>query len=240
MYNLQWRKIVLMFAVCFIGTQGFSQVKAKDNYNYLDFQKKNYYFGISLGLNSSGYQVNRSSNFIKNDSIDIVNGIYKPGFNLHIITNLKIGDYFDFRFIPGFSFTERIFEYTTTGNEDISRKSIESVFVDLPFLMRFKSEPYKDKRMFLLAGVKYHVDVVSNSRAQKDKAKLLVQVSPHDFSLEVGAGVQFFFPYFIFSPEIKFSQGIGNVHIYKDELIESSILDNVQSRMISISFNFEG
>jgi len=94
--------------------------------------------------------------------------------------------------------------------------------------------------MFLLTGIKYNIDVASNSRAQKDKAKFLVQVSPHDFAVEVGAGVQFFFPYFIFSPEIKFSQGIGNVHIYKDELIESSILDNVQSRMISISFNFEG
>jgi len=227
---------MLLLAVCFIGTQGFSQVRAKDNY----FQKKSYYFGISLGLNSSGYEVNRSSNFISNDSISIVDGIYRPGFNLHIITNLKIGEYFDFRFIPGFSFTERRLEYSLTGSDDILTKPIESTFVDLPFLVRFKSEPYKDKRMFLLAGIKYSIDVASNFRAQKEKAKFLVQVSPHDFSLEVGAGVQFFFPYFILSPEIKFSQGIGNVHIYKDELLESSILDNVQSRMISISFNFEG
>ncbi len=240
MYNIQWRKIIPVLAVCFIATQAFSQVRAKDNYNYLDFQKKNYYFGISLGLNTSSYQPSRSSNFIANDSISVVNGVYRPGFNLHIITNLKIGDNFDFRFIPGFSFTERRFEYTLANSSDITFKSIESVFVELPFLLRFKSEPYKDKRMFLLAGVKYDIDVASNSRAQRDKARFLVQVSPHDFSVEVGAGVQFFFPYFIFSPEIKFSQGIGNVHIFKDELLESSILDNVLSRMVSISFNFEG
>jgi len=42
---------MLLLAVCFIGTQAISQVRAKDNYNYLDFQKKSYYFGISLGLN---------------------------------------------------------------------------------------------------------------------------------------------------------------------------------------------
>ena len=226
--------------MCFFCTDSFSQFKAKDNYNYLDFQKKAYYFGISLGLNSSSYQVNRSSNFISNDSINIVNGIYRPGFNLHIITNLKIGEYFDFRFLPGFAFTERVFEYNLGTGDDLSTKSIESVFVDMPFLLRFKSEPYRDKRMFLLAGVKYQFDVASNSRAAKDKAQFLVQVSPHDFSVEVGAGMQFFFPYFIFSPEIKFAQGIGNVHIYKDELLESNILDNVLSRMISISFNFEG
>ncbi len=223
-----------------ISSQAFSQIKAKDNYNYLDFQKKAYYFGISLGLNSSAYQVNKSSNFSANDSINIVNGLYRPGFNLHIITNLKIGEYFDFRFLPGFSFTERIFEYKVGDGSDLTTKSIESVFLEMPFLLRFKSEPYKDKRMFLLAGVKYDFDVASNSRAAKDKAQFLVQVSPHDFSVEVGAGIQFFFPYFIFSPEIKFSQGLGNVHIYKDELIESNVLDNVLSRMISISFNFEG
>ena len=241
MYNLHGRKIILSALVlCFFCTQSFSQFKAKDNYNYLDFQKKAYYFGISLGLNSSGYQVNKSNNFIANDSINIVNGLYRPGFNLHIITNLKIGEYFDFRFLPGFSFTERIFEYRIGNGEDLSTKSIESVFLEMPFLLRFKSEPYKDKRMFLLAGVKYDYDVASNSRAARDKAQFLVQVSPHDFSVEVGAGMQFFFPYFIFSPEIKFSQGIGNVHIYKDSLIESNILDNVLSRMISISFNFEG
>lgn len=241
MHNIHGRKIGLtIILLCFICAQGFSQFKAKDNYNYLDFQKKAYYFGISLGLNSSGYQVNKSSNFITNDSINIVNGIYRPGFNLHIITNLKIGEYFDFRFIPGFSFTERIFEYRVGNGDELSNKSIESVFADLPFLLRFKSEPYKDKRMFVLAGVKYQYDVASNSRAAKDKAQFLVQVSPHDFSVEVGAGMQFFFPYFIFSPEIKFTQGIGNVHIYKDELLESNIMDNVLSRMISISFNFEG
>jgi len=241
MHNLSWRKVSLLFVSLFIMSSAYGQFKSTDNYNYLDFQKKNYYFGITLGVNSSSYQVNRSSNFIQNDSISVVNGLYRPGFNLHIITNLKIGDYFDFRFLPGFSFTERRFEFTSadTGNVPTT-KSIESVFLEMPFLLRFKSDPYKDKRLFLVTGVKYVYDVASNSSANREKAQFLVQVSPHDFSVEVGAGIQFFFPYFIFSPEIKFSQGIGNVHIYKDELLESRILDQVNSRMISISFNFEG
>lgn len=241
MHNLPWRKIITLLCFCLVSAQGFSQFKGKDNRNYLDFQKKNYYFGISLGVNTSGYSVNRSSNFASNDSINIVNGIFRPGFNLHIITNLKIGEYFDFRFLPGFAFTERRFEFTTQNSGDaLTVKSIESTFLEMPFLLRFKSEPYRDKRMFLVAGVKYDFDVSSNFKANRDKAQFLVQVSPHDFSVEVGAGMQFFFPFFIFSPEIKFSQGISNVHIFKDDLIESRIMDIVNSRMISISFNFEG
>ncbi len=239
MHNLHWNKGLIILLILFVGFSINGQNIAKGNYNFMDFQKKDYYFGISLGINNSAYQVNRSSNFATNDSINIVNGVFKPGFNLNIITNLKIGQYFDFRFLPGFAFTDRKIEFLNAENEQIN-KQIESVFLEIPFLLRFKSAPYKDKRLFIVGGVKYAYDVASNSRANKEKAQFLLQVSPHDYQVEVGAGVQFFFPYFIFSPEIKFSQGIGNVHIYKDELNESRILETVLSRVLSISFNFEG
>lgn len=245
MHYKSWRKIILFCFSIGLSLQVSAQFKAKDNYNYLDFQKKNYYFGISLGIHNSGYQVYRSQNFVSNDSINIVDGVFKPGFNLNIITNLKIGNHFDLRFLPGFAFTERQLSYTSRiANSQSSTtqlvKSINSVFLEVPFLLRFKSEPYKDKRLFLVSGVKYSYDVVSNSNSVAEKSQFLVQVSPHDFQLEVGFGMQFFFPFFIFSPEFKFSQGVGNVHIYKDDLIESRILENIQSRSFSISFNFEG
>jgi len=91
-----------------------------------------------------------------------------------------------------------------------------------------------------MAGVKYTYDVQSNSRTREGLSDDLILISPHDFHLEYGAGIQIFFPFFIFSPEIKMSQGISNIHIYKDTLEESSVLEAVKSRMFSISFHFEG
>ena len=81
-------------------------------------------------------------------------------------------------------------------------------------------------------------DVANNSRARQ--AKELIKISPHDFQLEVGLGIQFFFQYFIFAPEIKFSQGLGNTLIYNNELNESRVLEKVLSRAFTISFVFEG
>jgi hypothetical protein len=52
--------------------------------------------------------------------------------------------------------------------------------------------------------------------------------------------MQFFFPYFIFSPELKFSHGLGNVLIFDDSLPESTVLDKVLSRALTISLHFEG
>jgi hypothetical protein len=68
----------------------------------------------------------------------------------------------------------------------------------------------------------------------------LVKVSPTDFALEIGGGIQFFFPYFIFSPEIKFSHGLGNTLIYNENLEESQIIDKILSRTFTISLHFEG
>ncbi len=238
MHHLSRNKIVLVGAFLFLlANIGVSQ-SARDNYNYRDFQKKPYYFGITLGMNSSGYHIDHSRNFIGNDSIRVAEPDAGPGINLQMIANLKIGEYFDFRLLPGFSFAERNLVYYPTAEGPVNTRKIESVFFDIPFLLRFKSAPYKDKRAFVIGGVKYSYDVASNSKSRQ--AASLVKISPHDFQLEIGAGMQFFFPYFIFSPEIKYSRGITNTIIYNDELNEARVLEGVVSQIISISFHFEG
>lgn len=218
-----------------------SQVGGKGNYNYLDFQKKNYYFGITLAYNKSDYQIVRSKNFLpsNNDSISGLEAIQGPGFNLQIISNLKIGENFDIRFLPGFSFSERNVSFDPTKkNVPDYIKTVESVFIELPFNVRYKSAPYRDKRLFVMAGLKYSYDIQSKSRARIVSNNL--RIAPNDFQFEIGAGVQMFFPFFIFSPEIKFSHGLGNILIFQNGLRESSVIEKLISQTFTISFHFEG
>lgn len=214
-----------------------AQLRGGDNFNFRDFNKKSYYFGINIGFNNSGYKLHQSGFFINNDSIRVTEGSSEVGVNMHMITNLKIGEYFDFRFLPGFSFAQRGFEFTpTTGDQRTYTRKIESVFFEMPFQLRFKSEPYKDKRLFVLTGLKYNFDVQSNSKSRKS----LIKIAPHDFQYEVGFGMQIFYPYFIFSPEIKFSRGLGNILLYERGRNESQVLEKVNSQIFTISFSFEG
>jgi hypothetical protein len=150
---------------------------------------------------------------------------------------LKIGRNFDFRFLPTLSFANRTLQYWTTEDLPVNKR-IESVFVELPFHLRYKSEPYKDMRLFVIGGAKYSFDVASNSRARNSNE--FVRVAPSDFALELGVGVQIFFPYFIFSPELKVSHGLSNTLLYNDNLSYSAVLEKVQSRAITLSFHFEG
>lgn len=239
MQHLLRRKVILFFGL-FVMLAGTADAQSpRGNYNFLGFEQKPYFFGITLGYNRADYRLYYSKNFILNDSIQTANSVIGPGFNLGIVSNLKIGDYFDFRFLPTLSFAERNLSYTSPegGREPYNRR-IESVFVEFPFHVRYKSAPYNDKRLFVIAGVKYAFDVASDSRSRQ--ADELVKVSPTDFALEYGVGVQFFLPYFIFSPEFKISQGLGNVLLYDDNLEQSNVLEKVLSRTFTISFHFEG
>lgn len=215
--------------------------KGAGNANFLDFNVKSYYFGITLGSNNSDYLVHRSKDFLPgaNDSIAGVTSVQGPGLNLAIVSNLKLGDYFDIRFLPGFSFAERDVNYSAVRRgATIPSQKIESVFVELPFHVRYKSAPYNDKRFFVTTGLKYSYDIQS-----KNRDKIIInslKVSPTDFQFEVGAGIQMFFPFFIFSPEIKFSQGLGNILIYQEGVPQSGILESLISRTFTISLHFEG
>ncbi len=235
MLNILGKKIIIVAAAILLVTSVNAQIKG--TYNFLDFAQKPYYFGITLAVNSASYQVVHSDAFIRNESIRIAESLTGSSFNLGMVTNLKIGQHFDFRFLPTLSFTDRKLQYFTTYNSQVD-KAISSVFVELPFHLRYKSEPYKDFRLFVIAGAKYSFDVASNSRSRNSND--LVRIAPSDFSIEYGVGVQIFFPYFIFSPEIKMSHGLSNALIYDDQLTYSSVLEKLLSRAFTLSFHFEG
>jgi hypothetical protein len=104
--------------------------------------------------------------------------------------------------------------------------------------VKFLSDRIDNFRVYMLGGVNYQYDLASNATSRK--ADDLVKLKPYDFSIEAGIGFQFFFPVFILSPEIKISNGIMNSHSRDPNLIYSSSIDKLRSRMIIFSLIFEG
>jgi hypothetical protein len=238
MRHLHRLQTLVLFCLALIPVTGFTQY-SKGNHNYREFSEKSYYFGLTFGYNSSNFQIDHSENFIQHDSFNIVEALSGSGLNVSMIANMKLGEYFDFRFLPGFSFVNHKIHYLTASNIEQTR-DIESVLVQFPFQVRYKSDPFHDMRVFVLAGVKYTYDVASNARIRAEQANRAVLLSPHDFAVEVGGGFQFFFPFFIFSPELKYSQGIGNVLIYNPNLEHTNTVEKALSRAFTISLHFEG
>ena len=59
-----------------------------------------------------------------------------------------------------------------------------------------------------------------------------------NFALEIGAGCDFYFEYFKFAPQIKYSYGLKNL-IVEDGTIYTSPLEGFYTRGFQISLTFE-
>jgi hypothetical protein len=237
MHHLRRLQVVLILA----GFPGFllAQKYNNANVNYNNFKARQYYFGITLGYNSSNYKILQSESFLTREDISRVSSVTGGGVNVGLVTNLKIGEYFDIRLLPTLSFASRQLNYALASDEvRVFDRKMEPVFVEAPLQFRYKSDTYQDMKMYVLGGVKYIFDVSSESRTKREMN--LVKIAPSDFAFEIGVGAQFYFPYFIFSPELKFSQGISNTLIYNSNIIQSTVLDRVLSRTFTLSFHFEG
>lgn len=201
------------------------------------FSLNPYHFGIAIAYNTSDLRVTFSDQFINHDSVMVVESTNGPGFNLGIITNMRLGKYFDLRFVPSLSFAEKKLNYTYR-DEGTSFQTLESLYLDLPFDIKFKSAAYKDMKVYVLAGVKYAYDFSSNADARN--AEGLVKINANDLAINCGFGFEIYFPYFIFSPEIKLSNGILNLHATDPLLQESYVMDKLFSRTLLFTIHIEG
>lgn len=226
-----WKAIAMFIVMATLGFVASAQPR-----NHMQYQNRRLYFGISLGFNAQNFRIVHDQSFIYNDSIQAITSSRGPGFNLGIVSNLALGKYFDLRFVPALVFGDKRLNYTIRDSS-VSR-TIESIILDFPVTVRFKSQPIGDVKFYVLMGMKYSLDLASNAKARR--ADDQVKVYRNDVSLEYGLGMQIFFPLFIFSPEIKFSQGIMNLHARNPDLIYSSPIDKLFSRTLTLSLHFEG
>ncbi len=207
--------------------------------NMPDHDDKLYYFGITFGLNFSVHRINYTSSFASTDTFKRIQPLWQPGFNLGLLGNLRLSRFVDFRFVPSLAFAEKRlrFEYGPP-KDSISERSIESIYMHLPFQFKFKSDRIKNFRFYGLTGGKFDYDLAANARSKRPDEFL--KINPIDYGFELGVGFEFFNPNFIFSPEIKISQGLAN-QLYRDQGLQlTNAIDRLSTRMIVISIHLEG
>ena len=89
-------------------------------------------------------------------------------------------------------------------------KQVESTYLEFPLDLKFKSTRIDNYRIYILAGWKYAIDMVSQAKVLA-KDKEIVKLKKHDYGYEIGVGFDFYLTYFKFSPEIKMYNGLTNL-----------------------------
>lgn len=215
---------------------------SKVEMNRTDQDAKPYYFGMSIGINLARFQTELHPVFLENDSVYVAEPNNSGGITLGFQATARLSDRFQLRFNPQLMFVERnIFyrlKYPDFNGDTSSVKKVESIIAAFPIQLKFQSDRIGNFRVYTLLGFKADIDMASNARAKK--AEELVKIQKYDFGPEFGIGFNFYFPSFIFSPEIKISNGLRNIHARDANLKFSNVFDRIQSRMIVFTIHLEG
>lgn len=203
-----------------------------------DYQKM--HFGFALGFNSADFVVKKVGNFNLLDSVYSVESSSSIGLNLTILANLRLGNYFDLRFLPTLSFAQRNLDYTLLYNNTTplaKTKKVESTYLEFPLELKYKSKRVNNYRAYVLGGFKYGIDMVSQAKVKAEDPDV-IKLSRKDYGYEIGVGFDFYMTYFKFSPEIKMFTGLRNL-IVPENTIFSSPIEALYSKTFTVSFTFE-
>ena len=237
---------VVIFSVLFCGcllAGRDASAQLRDYLNLPEHDDKRYYIGIGLMYTNSHLQVTPHPQFLQSDSILYVTPGNSGGFGVSGMFTFRLAEHFEFRFaFPEFIFANYNLGYHVTnppaGETPIATKQIQSLLLGFPTQVKFLSDRINNFRVYMMGGFNYRYDLASNSSARK--AQNLVKLLPSDMSVEAGVGFQIYLPVFILSPELKFSEGIKNIHSRDPNLQYSNVIDKLKSRMIIFSLIFEG
>lgn len=220
-------------------TAAFSQYKEQNRPNHDNWP---YYFGLSISYNSSTLHPSKHPIFLQEDSVLSVEPGSSGGIALGLVGTLRLTQRFSVRANPqliigGAKYFTYNLKYPTLGEKETEKKTLPSTIVSFPFQVKFNSDRIGNFRTYLMSGVKYDIDLSSNSAARN--AEDLVKLKKYDVGIEAGIGFNFFFKYVTFSPELKISNGLGNIHSRDANLKYSKVLNKLQSRMLVFSIILE-
>jgi hypothetical protein len=228
--------------------------------NLTTFDDKRIHFGFTLGVNTTDFGFSHY-NFVSDNpkfllSTNSIDAQYQttktkvradistltPGFTVGIVTNLRLTESFDLRFLPGMSFGERKLVYNIPIHDiqdltNTSYYSIKSTFLDFPLLLKYKSRKMNNQRPYLIAGGAYRIDI------SKSGTEDLVRLKPLSSYVEAGVGWDSYLQFFRLSTELKFSFGLNNVldtgPKQTQPQVYSSAFSKLSSNIFTLSFHFE-
>ncbi len=202
-----------------------------------------YHFGFVLAINQMNFTIHRIPDFKPLDSLRTITSTPQWGFNIGIVSNLRLGTYLDLRFVPTLSFGTRTLNYTIMQNHDSIltsyTKNVESTYLDFPLLVKYRSKRLNNFAAYVIGGVQYSFDLASQAgKEQKPNQQYLVRLEEKDVQYQMGVGFDFYTLYFKFAVELKMSYGLFDL-LKHDNTVYTQGIEKLNSKIFQLSFLFE-
>ena len=260
------RKIVVIVVFILVSVAGSAQMWGVPNLT--TFDDRRLHFGFTLGMNTLDLGIKHYFTLADNPSFDensVTNfslgktylaeidsvgrqvradiAQLTPGFTVAIVSNLRLTENLDLRFLPGLSFGNRKVVYNVplhdVKNPDTKDfYSLRSTYLDFPLLLKYKSKRIINNRPYMIGGLATRYDI---SKSPKDD---LVRMKKLTYYVEAGMGWDVYLQFFRLSTELKYSFGLGNSLgaaptdgtqlTYYNQAIKK-----LSSHILTLSFHFE-
>ena len=213
--------------------------------NYSKFDEKFIHFGFMLGFNTADFVVEQKLNAYQDFGLLSLKNKPTSGAQVGIVTTMKLGTpIVRLRFIPTLSFQERVLNYSFENSLDLSKpiileERVGSTCLDFPLMLQFRTLRLNNFASYLLVGGQYTRDLQSQEDAAQDLLDPFIKIKKDDYQGQIGAGIEFFAPYFKFGIELKYSRGFNSSFI-QDNTEPSRPINSLRNEVFWISFIFEG
>ena len=217
----------------------FAQEKRPRNLPAYDYKKL--HFGFTVGGNIMDFSFQRdpgAANYLYGDV-----SVVQPGFQVNVVSDLRLSDYWTLRFLPGVNFGQREFTYYNPSDmSDVTEMLVESSFLDFPLLLKYRSERLNNYRPYVIGGLSFRYDMAARKDYDED-TEVYVRLKPADLYLEMGFGVDTYLQYFKFAPEIKLAVGLANILVDQPASQENATyvesFKRLRSFLVMVNFHFE-
>ncbi len=201
-------------------------------------------WGYYLGFNSLDYFTNYKSD-VANLAYELqdVKVIKETGFNIGLIGNLRLGNHLDLRLEPGVVFSSRDLVFLNVLDPTNQLRRSETTAVHIPLLLKFSTKRLNNFKPFVVAGFSNTINLASNEDNPEDNLTSFdFRTKASYFNYELGFGIDFFLPYFKFTPTIRGVFSLTNELVPDNDAANSpytSHIESMKTRGVFINFTFQ-
>ncbi|MBO7113445.1 MAG: PorT family protein [Bacteroidaceae bacterium] len=164
---------------------------------------------------------------------------YTPGFSVGILGELKANEWLSVRLVPTMHFGDKKVVFKEQRSGKVTEQYLKSTLFSIPLDLKISALRFNNYRPYVVAGAAPTFDLT----VKKGKELL---VKPADLMLEIGMGLDLYYPFFKMIPELKFCFGLRDLFQQdRSDLKDPSLLkytnsvSGVRSRMITLTLYFE-
>ena len=225
--------LLLLLPLCAV-----AQERKVQNKPYIDFRRLHY--GFFIGFHAQDMEFANNGFVTENGETwyaDIAN--YNPGVSVGVLADLRLNTYLSLRAIPTMHFGQNTVYFREQNSGETSKQSLKTTYIAVPVHVKFAAERFNNYRPYVVTGV----SPMWNLTVKKQQQLLLKKF---DFMIEVGAGCDFYLPFFKLIPELKFSfSPLSVLNKQRNDLLDANYMkftesvEAVTSKMITLSLYFE-